>query len=176
MGPSRCIWWTIAMRAEGARRHPRSTRCAAVGLYQSDCGKEAGTRTFLGRSFQAEAAGRALSFRAEPRSLSAAPLGMTGLSVQAHLVRADALLELDEEVRIHGQAPRGVRIHLRHPPPDAVGIELLIPRCVEGIRCVHAPPIGTDRRHLRPPVPRCAKRPGVGGAPNDPAEAHEARE
>jgi hypothetical protein len=79
--------------------------------------------------------------------------------MQSHLARADALLELDEEVRIEGQATRGMGIHLRHPPADTVGVELVIPGRVEGIRCVHAPPIGLTAVICGPPFR------GVPGAP-----------
>src|SRR5687768_3273095 len=75
-------------------------------------------------------------------------------ALQAHLMRPQPILEFDEEVGIERHSTRGVRIDLGHPPADAIGIELRVPRRVERVRQVDSPAITADLDHLRSTIER----------------------
>src|SRR5687768_6770737 len=106
MSPSRCVWWTSAMGAGGRHRHPRSTRGAARWASTNETAASERVRGHsLSKSFRAEGGILALrtegpASRPDTKDSSPAPALRAGsarndrLSVQAHLARADALLEL----------------------------------------------------------------------------------
>src|SRR3546814_2073067 len=92
------------------------------------------------------------------------------------LMRAEPILELQEEVGIERDAARGVGVDLDHPALDSFRIELPVPCRVERVRKVDPPAVPADLDHLRPAV----ERPGGGmrrplDDPADPDRAGEPR-
>src|SRR5947207_1141421 len=75
-------------------------------------------------------------------------------ALQPHLVRPHSLLELDEEVLIEREAAGASHVELREPAADAVRVELRVPRTIERIGQVDAPPIAAHLDHLRAAVER----------------------
>ena len=97
-------------------------------------------------------------------------------ALQADLVRAMLRVELDEELRIEGHRAVGCDVELDHPALDAVGIELIVPRAVERVREVDAPPVAADLDHLRAAVERRRRIRRMRRAPHDAADVDRADE
>src|SRR5690242_21771356 len=92
---------------------------------------------------------------------------------ESHLVRA-RLAEVDEEVRVDGEAAVRGGVELHHPAGESVGVELVVPRAVERVGEVDATAVAADLYHLRTAGEYAALR--VRRAPHDAAEVHRASE
>src|SRR5687768_1332383 len=72
-------------------------------------------------------------------------------ALEPNLVRA-VITKLYEEVGIGAQTAIGGRIQFGHPPLDAGGVELLIPRDIQRVGDIHPPAVAADLDHLRPTI------------------------
>src|SRR6188472_1057078 len=61
-------------------------------------------------------------------------------------------VRLKKEIRVERHAAIGPDINFGHPSPNAVRVELFIPRRVEAVGEVRAPAVATELHHLRPAV------------------------
>src|SRR4051812_28066174 len=103
-------------------------------------------------------------------------VGRRVAALQTYLVRTEAVLELEQEVRIERDAALRSDVELRHPAVDAVRVELRVPRRVERIRQVHALAIAAHLDHLRRAVEWLVRRARMRRAPDDAADVHRAHE
>jgi len=78
--------------------------------------------------------------------------------------------ERNKEVRVELHAPVDQRIHLDHPTPDALWVELRVPSAVERIAEIDALAVAADLEHLRLTVQLAAFR--MRGVAHDSAEPH----
>ena len=58
-------------------------------------------------------------------------------------------IEFEKEFGIEGHPAFCLGVELNHPTTDSVGIELLVPRSVQGIGKIDASSIAADFDHLR---------------------------
>src|SRR5262245_46567776 len=78
----------------------------------------------------------------------------TGVAAfEVDLVRTHAV-ELEESVLGDAETAGRAHVHLREPAPDAVGIELLVPRAIERVGHVEPLSVAADLHHLRPAIQR----------------------
>src|ERR671910_2527687 len=75
-------------------------------------------------------------------------------ALEADLVRALPLGELDEQVRVEGEGAVRAGVKLHEPAPDAVRIELLVPGAVERVGQIDPPSVPAHLDHLRSAVHR----------------------
>src|SRR5579863_3292043 len=106
-----------------------------------------------------------------PSSCVAVGVGGGVAAFEAYLVTAQ-LAELQEEVRIDFQAALGFGIELYHPAPDALGIELHVPRRIERVGEIDAPAVAADLDHLRTAVQRGLGLLGMRRVAHDAAEVN----
>src|SRR3990170_5600773 len=92
---------------------------------------------------------------------------------EANLMRAHAL-RLEEESAVQFHAASGFHIHLHHPAPDTVGVELLVPRRVEPVGEVEALAVAADFHHLRAAVQRLRRLARMCRTAEDAAEPNRA--
>src|SRR3954471_14593708 len=88
-------------------------------------------------------------------------------TLKSHLVGPQPVLEFDEELWIEGHAAVRRDVDARHPAPNAVGVELRVPRGVERVREIDASAVATDLDHLRPAIQRALAGLRVRRPPDD---------
>src|SRR5437868_8569542 len=84
-------------------------------------------------------------------------------------------VELDKELFIEFHSALPICIKLHHPTLQPVGIDLLVPRCVERIGEMDALAITADLNHLRTAVERLRGLTGMSRTAHDAAEMDRAR-
>src|SRR5918997_3622880 len=70
-------------------------------------------------------------------------------ALEPYLVRPFTLIELDEEVGVHGETALRVHVHLGDPAVDAIRVELRVPGGIQRVAEVKAAPVAAQFHHLR---------------------------
>src|SRR5260370_6177321 len=107
------------------------------------------------------------------RSRIAERVGRGGATLKTNLMRAFAV-EGREEVRVDRHPAGWLAVDFRDPSPNAVRVELGVPRSVERVRNVNPAAVAAELDHLRRAIEWAALR--MRALRNDTAEPHSTRQ
>src|SRR5262245_49412423 len=88
------------------------------------------------------------------------------------------LTAVEEEVVVEGHSSAGVDVDFGHPSPDAIRIDLAVPRRVEAVSDIDSFAVAADFDHLRSAVERLLRRTRMrhaSGNATEPDRAHSLR-